>query len=115
MKLGNVSIITLNDGSTRYKASISRDKKVYRATFDTEKEARKWLKKTHYKWLDNKIANKLKSSELSNLVNNEDRTFFLSSEDEETLEHRIDVLYLELKELSNKIERIFNTILLSDL
>jgi len=61
MRMGNIKIITLSDGTVRYKATIIRDGKGYRATFETEEEARKWLKKIHRKWKDNKVKAKLES------------------------------------------------------
>ena len=118
MRMGNIKIITLKDGTSRYKATLIRDGKGYRATFETEEEARKWLIKTHRKWKDKKIQAKLDSQNETNDI----------KEESEKHEKCIDVdkinpfnmftdiinyilnEQLELKERINEIVSIFHAI-----
>lgn len=111
MKLGNVSIRTLNDGSRRYKASITREGKSIKSTFETEKEARKWLKHVHFGWLDNKIAKNLKINKQKDLSYLD---LYIDDIEKISLECRVDALFLEQKELKDKVNRIFNTLIGAD-
>ena len=108
MKMGNVSIRVLNDDSVDYKATLIRDKQAYRATFKTEEEARKWIKKTHNKWKDSKVKETIGDSvnetdSESNIVteNRVDERFDL-------LANSINYVLQEQLELQHKVDKLFN-------
>ena len=108
MKMGNVNIRVLNDGSVDYKATLIRDKQAYRATFKTEEEARKWLKKTHNKWKDSKVKetmgeDTIVTKEVSSILT------------EKGLDERFDIfansinyILQEQLELQHKVDKLFN-------
>jgi len=118
MRMGNIKIITLSDGTQRYKATIVRDKKVYRATFETEEEARKWLRKIHRKWKDKKIQAKLDSQNETNDTEEETEKHekCIDSDELDPLDMFIDIInyvineQLELKSRMNQIVNALHAI-----
>jgi len=105
--MGNIKIITLSDGSIRYKATLIRDKKAYRATFETEEEARKWLKKTHRRWLDRKIQKKMIEDEQEQAIEQEEpKKDIVESYPLQMLVDTINYVMNEQLLLNSKVDRI---------
>jgi len=65
MKMGSTKIITLNDGTVKYRQVVTRGGKAYGSTFDTIEEAKKWGEKIHKQWLANKIKKKMEEAQKS--------------------------------------------------
>jgi len=108
MKMGSVCIRTLNDGGFSYRADMTRDKKTYRATFKTEEEARKWLKKIHNKCLENKVKDTMNDG---NVKEKKEKDYTLNNEagsDFNVLIDSINYVLQEQLELQHKVDKLFN-------